>query len=169
MAPLIAHGLTVDTPSGWEGRIFRRPQQGDLHSATADAPGQPAPTGVLTFPVVHVATIPLPANVADYGSDAVTQLGPGDALIVLKEFAPEEAAKALFAPKGLPRTLDPDAFDPSALQRRLPNQAGLQKFFHEAGRAFCLYVVLGGYVQRQSVVPKVNAVLATFRISAMGQ
>jgi hypothetical protein len=164
VAPLTAHGLTVDTPSGWEGRIFRRPEHGEVVAATTDAPGPPAPPGEQSYPVVHAATIPLPSGVADYASDAVDRLGPRDALVVLKEFAPAMAAEALFAPAGLPRPLDPDAFDPAALQRRLPGQAGLQRFFHEAGRAFCLYVVLGGYANRQSVVPAVNAVLATVHI-----
>jgi hypothetical protein len=166
MAELTAHGLTVETPSGWEGRIFRRPQHGEVAASSADSPGPPGPPGEQSYPVVHVATIPLPPEVADYASDAVDRLGPNDALIVLKEFAPSLAAEALFAPPGLRRLLDPDSFDPNGLQRRLPGQAGLQYFFHEAGRAFCLYAVLGGYVNRHAVVPGVNAVLATVRIAA---
>jgi hypothetical protein len=72
----------------------------------------------------------------------------------------------LFAPSGLPQHLDPDAFDPATLQRRLVGQAGLQRFFTQANRAFCLYVVLGGYTNRNTVVPRVNEVLASFQIDA---
>jgi hypothetical protein len=53
---------------------------------------------------------------------------------------------------------------PEALQRILPGQAGLQRFGHEAGRALCLYVVLGGWKNRNQVVPAVNDVLASLRI-----
>lgn len=167
MPSLQAHGLTVAPPRGWEGRIFRRPQHDEVSSAAAGAPGAPAPIGEETYPVVHVATIPLSATIADYASDAVTDLGPRDAIVIVKEFAPSEAAKALFGPAGLPRSLDPDAFDPATLQRRLPGQAGVQRFFHESGRAFCLYVVLGAYPNRHSVVPGVNAVLSTLRIDPL--
>ena len=165
MPQLQAHGLTLHTPGGWEGRIFRRPQFGEVASdASGDAPGQPAPPGEQTFPVMHAATIALPANVADYASDAVPDLGPNDALVVLKEFAPDDAGKALFASAGLPRSLDPDVFNPDMLQRRLVGQAGVQRFFNEGGRAFCLYVVLGGYANRQGVVPGVNKVLGGIQI-----
>jgi hypothetical protein len=113
---------------------------------------------------MHAATIALPANVADYASDAVTDLGANDALVVLKEFAPSEATTPLFASSGLPQPLEPDVFNPDMLQRRLVGQAGVQRFFNEGGRAFCLYVVLGGYANRQGVVPGVNKVLAGIQI-----
>jgi hypothetical protein len=165
MPQLEAHGLTLHTPGGWEGRIFRRPQHGEVStSASGDAPGAPAPPGEQTFPVMHAATIALPPAVADYCSDAVTELGPNDAIVVLKEFAPAATSKALYASVGLPRPLDPDGFNPAVLQRRLPGQAGLQRFFQEGGRAFCLYVVLGGFNNRQSVVPGVNTVLSGIQI-----
>ncbi len=164
MPQLAAHGLSVDTPRGWEGRIFRRPQSGQVTAADAP-PGPPAPPGELTFPVLHASTIALPNDVADYASEAVVGLGPDDAIVVLKEFAPANAAQPLFAAAGLPRTLDPDAFAPNVLQRRIRGQAGLQRFFHDGGRAFCLYVVLGAYTNRQRVVPRVDAVLASIQIS----
>jgi hypothetical protein len=164
MPQIQAHGLTVQTPPGWEGRIFRRRRAGEL-SAQAEVPGPPGPAGEEIFPVVHVATIPLAADVADFVSDAVEHLGPTDAIVVLKEYAPASAATKLFAATGLPRTLDPDGFDPRVLNRQLPGQAGLQRFFNESGRAFCLYVVIGGYQRRHDVVPSVNTVLATIQIT----
>ena len=118
-------------------------------------------------PVLHVATIPLAPDVADYASDAVEALGALDALVVLKEFDPSEAATPLFRTEGLPRDLDPDWFDPSSLQRTLPGQAGMQRFFQSGGRAFCLYVVLGSFARRYDVVPAVNQVLATLTIEPM--
>ena len=164
MSDIDAYELRVGIPSGWEARIFRRAEAGELR--IAEVAGASAPTGEQTFPVVHVATVPLPIDAADYGGGVVETLGPGDALVVLKEFDPAEATEPLFEASGIPRALDPEHFDPSGLQRRLPNQAGLQVFFHEAGRAFCLYVVLGDYARRNEVVPRVNQVLASIRIDA---
>jgi hypothetical protein len=163
MAELTAHGITVLTPPGWEGRIFRRLQHGEVASAATDQ-GPAAPAGEETFPVLHVATIPLPNDVGDYGGGAVDTLGPSDALVAVKEFAPRLATEAVFSTPGVPRSLDTEAFTPRALQRILPGQAGLQRFGHEAGRAFCLYVVLGGWRNRDLVVPAVNTVLGSLRI-----
>jgi hypothetical protein len=170
MAEIQAHGLAVSTPAGWEGRIFRRPTSDEVRGSATDGSvaGAPAPAGEIVSPVLHVATIPLAADVADYASDAVDQLGPTDAIVVLKEFDPSETQHVLFAPVGLPRDLDPDWFGPASLQRTLPGQAGLQRFFQESGRAFCLYVVLGAYARRNDVVPTVNAVLTTIRIDPAG-
>jgi hypothetical protein len=162
MPSLAAHGLSVTTPPGWEGRIFRRPAHGEV--AAEDDVGPAAPPGAQTFPVLHVATIPLPANVADYASDAVGDLGANDSIIVLKEFAPANAASALFGADGLPRAIDPDDFAPNVLQRRIVGQGGYQHFFHEATRAFCLYVVLGAYTNRIQVAPGVDQVLANIAI-----
>jgi hypothetical protein len=167
MADIQAHGLAVQTPPGWEGRIFRRRQAGES-SAQADVPGRAAPAGEQVFPVVHVASIPLAADVADFVSDAVEHLRPKDAIVVLKEYAPGNIETKLFAPQGLPRRLDPDAFDPRVLNRQISGQAGLQRFFQESGRAFCLYVVLGGYQRRHDVVPAVNTVLDSVQIASVG-
>ena len=51
------------------------------------------------------------------------------------------------------------------MQRAIAGQAGVQYFFNEGGRAFCLYAVIGSYAQRAALVPKVNAVLATVKIA----
>jgi uncharacterized surface protein with fasciclin (FAS1) repeats len=165
MSVLQAHGLSIDPPTGWEGRIFKRPEFGELATRSSDGP--PAPRGERALPVVHLSTIALPPDVADYGGGAVEDLGPRDALIVLKEFDPAEARKALFATEGMPRVLDPNAFDANVLQRTLPGQGGFQAFFHDVDRAFCLYVVLGSIANRARVVPLVNAVLATLTIAPL--
>ena len=43
-------------------------------------------------------------------------------------------------------------------------QSGCQRFFSVAGRAFCLYVVLGSHARRTLLTPRVNAVLASLRV-----
>jgi hypothetical protein len=162
VAELSGQGVTLELPSGWDGRIFRRPQHGE--AATADG-GPPAPPRATTQAVVHVANVPLPQGVGDFGSNAVENLGPGDFLLVLFEYDSTSAGRPLFARQGLPQALDPDAFSPNVLQRRLPGQAGAQVFFTQAGRAFSLYVVLGSYENRTQLVPIVNQILASIRVS----
>ncbi len=125
----------------------------------------PAPEGASTNTVVHIATIALPKGVGDFASGAVERLGPNDALIVLFEYDAASTAQPLFASHGLPRRLEPSDFSPGVLQRSIRGQAGAQVFFQDAGRAFCLYVVLGSYQNRARVVPEVNRVLATFAIA----
>ncbi len=161
MAELSGQGVAVDLPSGWDGRIFRRSERGE--AATADG-GQPAPRGATTHAVVHLANIPLPHAIGDFGSGAVEHLGAQDVLVVLFEYDPASAGAKLFSGQGLPRALDADGFDPQVLQRRLAGQAGAQLFFTEADRAFSLYVVLGSYQNRTELVPIVNQVLETVRI-----
>ena len=61
MTDLAAHGIEVTLPSGWEGRVFRRPSAGEVGALDADGP--PAPSGETTHAVVHVSTIALPPGV----------------------------------------------------------------------------------------------------------
>jgi len=159
-----AHGISVSLPTGWEGRIFRRPEAGDVAAAAADGP--PAPPGETTYAVMHVSTIALPADVGDFASNAVDQLGPNDALIVLFEYGPDSASQPLFAATGLPTRLSPTDYGPNVLQRNIRGQAGVQRFFNEEGRAFCLYVVLGSFVNRRALVASVNRVLSTLTIGS---
>jgi hypothetical protein len=166
MTDLSAHGITVGLPTGWEGRVFRRPSAGEVSASAADGP--PAPSGQTTHAVVHVATIPLPPDVGDFGSAAVPDLGPNDAFVMLVEFAPDQVTQPLFARSGVPRSLTADDFSPQVMQRRIEGQAGCQIFCNEAGRAFCLYVVIGAFRTRDRTVKRVNEVLAELDIGGSG-
>jgi hypothetical protein len=159
---LAAHGIGVTLPAGWEGRVFKRPLAGEVGATAAD--GAPAAVGETTNAVVHVATIPLPVGTGDFASGAVDSLGRDDVLIVLFEYDAGSVTQPLFAAPGLPTSLDPDDFNPNVLQRAIRGQAGVQRFFHDQGRAFCLYVVLGAFANREQLVPRVNQVLATMSI-----
>jgi hypothetical protein len=165
MTDLVAHGIEVTLPTGWEGRLFKRPSANEVAASAADGP--PAPQGETTHAVLHVSTIALPPGVGDFASGAVDQLGHDDALIVLFEYDPASIEQPLFKAEGLPKRLTESDFSPNVLQRNLKGQAGVQRFFHEAGRAFCLYVVLGAYVNRRALVPPVNQVLATLTVEAV--
>jgi hypothetical protein len=52
------------------------------------------------------------------------------------------------------------------LQRRIPGHAGLQLFFNEGGRAFCLYIVLGDADDAHRLVRRAEQVLSTLAIEA---
>jgi hypothetical protein len=89
----------------------------------------------------------------------------GDVFMTLFEYGPESAGTPLFEAEGIPRQLAAREFDRNALQRAMPGQSGLQRFFTHNGRAFCLYVVLGSHVDRADILPNVNAVLETLEIA----
>jgi hypothetical protein len=162
---LSAHGVGVTLPAGFEGRVFRRPGFGEVAESAADGP--PAPPGEVPNTVMHVATIALPPDTGDFASGVVDRLQGDDVLVVLFEYASASIHAALFAHAGVPRALRADDFSPTVLQRVIPGQAGVQFFAHEAGRAFCLYVVLGSYARRKSLVDRVNALLATLVIDPL--
>jgi hypothetical protein len=150
--PVSQYGISVSPPAGWDARIYRR------------SPGR----GETSHPVVHAANFALPQDRGDYGSGAVEQMVPGDAFVSLLEFDPASAGKALFASNRRPGDLTLQDFSANSLQRALPGQLGVQRFFAEAGRAFCLYVVFSGFRQAGSVVPVVNGMVQSMQIGAAG-
>ena len=144
------HGLGVELPQGWDGRIYRR-----------------AVRGARTHAIVHAANFPLPADRGDYGSGAVEEMGPRHVLVALIEHDRAAAGAGLFKRQGLPVPLAPTDFSRHMLQRTLPGQSGLQRFFTWEGRAFCLYVVLGSHAARARLVPVVNALLASATVATL--
>jgi hypothetical protein len=158
-------GVAVDVPTGWDANVYRRPTE-EHHDSLQNATTQ-LTAEATTHVVLHLATFSLPEGRGDYGGGAVELMGPSDALVVLFEFHPDSTATALFAQEGIPWPVRPQDFDPNQMQRPLPGQGGLQHFFQESGRAFCLYVALGSLANRAVLVPLVNQALATVDISAL--
>lgn len=158
MTPLSADGLTIGLPRGWEGEIFNRAPVVDGRSL-----GGPAGDSEVARNVVHLANFALPNERGDFGSGAVELMNSGAILMVLFEHGPESVDMPLFARSGVPQ-LTADEFHPQQMQRTLSGQSGRQIFFNTAGRAFCLYVVLGAHRQREVLVPLVNDVLASLDI-----
>ncbi|MCU1462974.1 MAG: hypothetical protein JWO37_3049 [Acidimicrobiales bacterium] len=164
MATLQGHGLSVDLPAGWDGRITRRPVDPMPPEVRPFAAASGRDMTESTHTVAHLANFPLPEQRGDFGSGAVEIMRPGDVLVVLLEYDPDSTKTALFATKGMPRQLDPSAFSAYGLQHALPGQGGAQWFFQEAGRAWCLYVVLGDLAGRSTLVATVERMLAAIRI-----
>jgi hypothetical protein len=168
-------GFEIDLPQGWEGRIFTRRPGSTPQPESVPAPqGTPGPQGApvppagpaeVFRPVLHAANFGLPASVGDYGGGAVELMGNGHVFVAVIDFGTDAAGTALFAHRGIPRPLRTDQFDPLSLQRTLPGQSGIQRFFTQAGRGFCLYVVLGAHLWRPRLVPLTNAALRTLRIT----
>jgi hypothetical protein len=164
---LVAHGIEVSLPTGWEGRLFRRPRDGEVAASDAHVEGAPAAPQETTNAVLHASTIAVPPGVGDFASGAVDKLGNDDVFVVLFEYDPSSADAVLFRSAGIPRTLAADDFSPNVMQRAIRGQAGVQRFFNDQGRAFCLYVVIGSFARRRDLVKKVNQVLATLTIEPL--
>ena len=169
MTQLGTQGVTVELPPGFEGRAVRRAIGPDesVGGARAQA-GAGAATSARTNVVLHASTVPLPAEVGDFGSNAVDSLGPDDVFLAVFEYGAEAVGTQLFSQQGIPRSLDPAAFSPNILQRSIGGQSGAQQFFTESGRAFCMYAVLGSDARVPVLVRKVNALLATLHIEPPG-
>ncbi|MDQ1358357.1 MAG: hypothetical protein QOG44_2730 [Acidimicrobiaceae bacterium] len=159
-----AHGLALDPPDGWDARIRIADDSGPTG---VQAHAVPSDTRTFSaFPVLHAADFPLPEQRGDFGSSAVELMRPTNAFIALIEYHPDSVRTALFASAGLTRQVSVDAFSPQRLQRTLKGQAGWQRFFVEKGRAFCLYVVLGSYANRITIVKRVNETLTRIEVEA---
>ena len=172
MTTLAQSGLAVTLPAGWEGRIYRRTPQATPPAAGTPPPAAPPGGGrpgdtdhgrEQTNPVLHLANFPLAPDVADYGGGAVEVMTNTDLFVALCEFGPGSVGQALFAASGMPR-LTTDDFGTQSMQRVIEGQGGAQKWFTEAGRPFCLYVVLGSYARRFRTVPVVNGILDAIQI-----
>lgn len=142
-------GLTVDLPAGWDVRVLRRPSGG----------------GATTNAVLHLASFPLPESRGDFGSGAVERMRADDVLVVLFEYDAQACATPLFARRGRPQPAAAE-FSTRQLQRTLPGQSGVQYFYTEGGRAFCLYVVLGSHARRATLAPRAAAVLRGLTVAA---
>ena len=149
MTRLAAHGIGVDVPHGWEGRIVRRAAANPAEHAR---------------PVVHVASFPMPEARGDFGVGVTELMRSGDAFVTLFEYGPESLGRPLFATKGVPN-LTIAQFTSKRLQRTLPGQVGCQLFFTAEGRPFCLYVVVAGRLHLGTVLPKINKMLAALDLS----
>ena len=157
------HGISVALPGGWEGRISR---QSDPTGPIVQQGRTISNVNEKNFPVTHLANFALPGGRGDFGSGAVDVMGPANVFIALNEYGPECVDTPLFARLDqVPQALTAGQFSPNQLQRAIPGQAGLQRFFTVNGRAFVLFVVLGGAGNASALVPQANAVLSAVTVT----
>jgi len=147
MSVLEAHGLQVELPRGWSGRVFKRPAGG----AT-----------------LHAGDFQLPLDDGEFGDRSTALMPAGATFLALTEYRPGAGlapGEGLFASQRIPHTLDPTAFSSRGLAHPRPGQAGLQHFFTVAERPFCLYVVISGrWSERRRQLAMLGHVLRSLRI-----
>jgi hypothetical protein len=145
---LEAHGLKIELPAGWSGRVFRR----SSHIAT-----------------LHAADFQLPMEDGEFGDRATSTMPAPASFLALTEYEPGsglEPGVGLFGARGLHLPLDPASFSSRGLAHPRPGQAGMQHFFTSSGRPFCLYVVVSGQrVHRRRQLLTLDHVLRTLHIS----
>jgi hypothetical protein len=145
---LEAHGLRLELPRGWSGRVFRRSQ----HIAT-----------------LHAGDFQLPLEDGEFGDHATSVMPANGSFMALTEYEPGSGLKpgvGLFAPHGLALPLDPASFSPRGLAHPRDGQAGMQRFFTEAGRPFCLYLVVAGpRIRRRRQLLTLDHILRSLQIS----
>jgi hypothetical protein len=136
---LQAHGLRLELPAGWSGRLFARDG------------------GVI---VLHAGDHRLALEDAStFGDESTARMPAQGAFVALAEYAPGnglEAGRGLFAPARVKLPLDPTGFSERGLAHPRPGQVGMQHFFSTSSRPFCLYVVLAG--DRAARRPRLAAV-----------
>jgi len=154
MATVVADGIEVDLPAGWEIAV----------DGGADEMGE-ASQQVMT-PRVHIGNFSLPARRGDFGSGAVERMTAGNVMICLLEESAEAIGSELYNNPELP-VLSVDDFAPEGMQRPIRGQSGAQAFFHQNGRAFAAYVVMGSHLHRGVLIDSVNAVLGSIVIEEM--
>jgi hypothetical protein len=128
-------GISAALPTGWDAKLYKN------EGRDSDA---------VTAPVLQAANFPLPADDGDFATGAAESMTVGDLLIVLMEYVPDSeltVGKGLFEPLGIPSEIAVDDLEPRCMPQMIPNLAAVQRFFSENGRAFCLYMVFGGYAE----------------------
>jgi hypothetical protein len=148
MTRLASHGIVVDVPRGWEGRIF--------------VPDLEPPA--INLPILHLTDAVLTVERSSYAPELAARAGGTGTLVALLEFDRSLANVGLYARRGLHLPLTRERFHHRALQFPSRVQEGHQRFFSEGGRAFCLYVVLGTGHGVDRRLSQVNRALSSLEI-----
>jgi hypothetical protein len=148
VARLEAHGISIELPARWQGRLFRRPGGG----AT-----------------LHAGDFQLALGDGEFGDASTSGMPAGATFLALTEYLPGDGLKpgrGLFGPHRIPRRLDPSAFSAGRLAHPRPGQFGTQHFFTSGGRPLCLYVVVAASgAQRRRRLAVLDQVLGTLRVA----
>jgi hypothetical protein len=118
---------------------------------------------------MHAGDFQLPLDDGEFGDRTTSEMPGVASFVALTEYRPGSGLKpgvGLFAADRIHLPLDPSRFGASRLAHPHPGQVGAQQFFTQAGRPFCLYVVLAGprTVRRRQLL-SVDHVLRSVRIS----
>ncbi len=144
---LDAHGLRIELPPRWSGRIFARTG------------------GVATL---HAGDFQVALHDGEFGDKSTARMPARASFVALTEYrrgSGLEPGAGLFSARHLPLPLDPVGFASNRLAHVRPGQVGMQHFFTQSMRPFCLYLVLAGPRHtRRAQLAVLDHVLATLRI-----
>jgi hypothetical protein len=145
-----AHGLSIEVPRGWEARIVRRPDNA---------------------PFLHLASFALRPDTGQFGAAVTARMHPDAAFAALVEYLVDTDVRpgtGLFAGRWRPR-LGLNEFRRTQLQVMRPGHLGMQRFFTEGGRPYCLYAVISPVRRRPAqLAGELTAVLRTLRFEGGG-
>jgi hypothetical protein len=145
---LEAHGMRIELPRGWSGRVFRR----SPHTAT-----------------LHAGDFQLPLQDGEFGDRSTSEMPAVGSFLALTEYRPGsglEPGAGLFAPDRIRLPLEPASFGANRLAHPRPGQVGTQHFFTAERRPFCLYVVVAGpRTGRRRQLLVLDHILRTLRIA----
>jgi hypothetical protein len=140
------HGLSIEVPRGWEARIARRDG---------------------SAPFLHIASIALRPDSGEFGAAVTARMEADSAFAALVEYRVDSQitpGAGLFASRWRPRLHAVD-FGRARLQVVRPGHLGLQRFFTQSGRPFCLYAVIFPLRKRPArLAAELSAVLGTLRV-----
>ena len=115
-----AHGLAVELPRGWSGRVFA------------------APGGVATL---HAGSFQLALDDGEFGDASTGSMPEVAAFLALTEYAAGDGLKpgaGLFAPRRIPLPLDPTSFGNGDWRTVGPARSGPStSSLHPGGRSAC--------------------------------
>ena len=124
------------------------------------------PSSASTYPVAQFATFPLPDDIGDFGSGAVTLMGPDDVFATLFEYGPESVGTALFARQGRPdRLLGRPTSPPCPAARASPGSPAPSGSSPRPGRPSPSTPCSAATPCRASLVPRVNELLTSLTLS----
>jgi hypothetical protein len=121
-----AHGIEIELPARWSGRIFGRAG------------------GIATL---HAGDFQLAIPDGEFGDRSTARMPAVASFVVVTEYLPGnglEPGRGLYASSRLPLPLDPIAFRSNSLAHPRFGQLGMQHFFTKSNRPFCLYLVVAG-------------------------
>ena len=146
---LTGFGISIDLPSGWEGRIFKNADDEESHA----------------FPIVHLTDFPLRVVEANFAGPMIATMDSSSSLLVLCEYGPEQAGTPLFAAGAPPNVIRlGDLYSDAFFGPHHHSLLARQWFFTLGSRAFCLYVVLGTEADAIDRLDQINSILASISV-----
>jgi hypothetical protein len=139
---LEASGLTIELPAGWNGQLVNRSP---------------------LLPTLQAASFQLDPDDEELGPRSRRAMSSGDCFLALVEYLPGSgltAGRVPFHEAGIELPLDPSQFSLGAEGRSV-----MERNFTQAGRAFCLHVVIAGSrLDRRRQLPLLDRILGSLQV-----